>query len=810
MRPTRLELTGFGSFREPATVDFADMDLFVLVGPTGAGKSTVIDAMIFALYGSVPRYDDRRLVAPVINQGRVEAKVRLDFVVDGSGYTAVRVVRRTQAGATTKEARLERWDPADPQGPDGHTTTLAGNEKELTERIEKLLGLSFDHFTRCVVLPQGAFAQFLHARSGERQNLLVDLLGIEVYRRIGRRARERAKQAQVRVEHMRHRLDGELADATAEALTAAEVRVGTLEELQVRIADAQPELERLRERGAELRAAATTARQRRGLLDGLEQPAAVPALARRLADAAQAEADAGARVEKAEQQRQAAEEARTRLPDGAVVADLQRLVTERDARQTELGPAAAELDSAEAARAAADVSHEDARGALDRARMTRDRVRDANLARALAQGLEAGDDCPVCAQPVTTLPDLGDAGDLGAADAAHAAAEQHVTRTSAALRSAEAEVARRQQVHDALVGAHEGLVTRIDALAGAHALALGDVPGVATAIAQADRDVADGRTEEQAARAALRHAAEQVRGLDSRRRAAWTEFDAVRDPLAALGPPPVERDDLAGAWTQLLGWASERRPLLADAADRADRAVEEVARQWRARNGELVAACVATEVPVEGTDPRSACAAALERARGTRARIAEAVETAERLRVEVRDDEQLADAATALGQHLGAKRFEQWLLNQALAQLVADASIRLRELSSQAYSLQVDDSGAFMVVDHRNADEVRSARTLSGGETFLASLALALSLADHVAQLATGTSARLDALFLDEGFGTLDHDTLDVVAAALEELGSRGHTVGLVTHVRELAERMPVRFEIRRTGESSTVERVET
>ncbi|HSJ46517.1 MAG TPA: SMC family ATPase [Euzebyales bacterium] len=809
MRPTRLELTGFGSFREPATVDFADTDLFVLVGPTGAGKSTVIDAMIFALYGSVPRYDDRRLVAPVINQGRVEAKVRLDFVVDGSGYTAVRVVRRTQAGATTKEARLERWDPADPQRSDGNTTTLAGNEKELTERVEKLLGLSFDHFTRCVVLPQGAFAQFLHARSGERQNLLVDLLGIEVYRRIGRRARERAKQAQTRVEHTRRRLDGELAPATAGALTAAEVRVGTLEELQVRIADAQPELERLRERGAQLRAAATNARQRRELLDGLEQPAAVASLARRLADAAQAEADAAARVEKGEQQRQAAEAARGRLPDGAVVTELQRLVAERDARQTQLGPATDELHTALAARTAADVAHEDARRALASARATRDQVREANFARALAQGLEVGDDCPVCAQPVTTLPAHGDAGDLDAADAAHAAAEQQVTRTAAALRAADAEVARRQHAHDGLVGAHDGLVTSIDELADAHALALNEVPRVATAIAQADRDVADARAEEQTARAALRQAAVQMRGLDSHRRAAWTQFDTARDPLAGLGPPPVERDDLAGSWAQLLAWASERRPVLADTADAAERAVEDVAQQWRARNGELVAACVAVEVPVEGTDPRSACVAALERARGTRARIAEAVETAERLRAEVRDDEQLAEAATALGQHLGAKRFEQWLLNQALAQLVADASIRLRELSSKAYSLQVDDSGAFMVVDHRNADELRSARTLSGGETFLASLSLALSLADHVAQLATGTSARLDALYLDEGFGTLDHDTLDVVAAALEELGSQGRTVGLVTHVRELAERMPMRFEVRRTGETSTVERVE-
>jgi exonuclease SbcC len=133
----------------------------------------------------------------------------------------------------------------------------------------------------------------------------------------------------------------------------------------------------------------------------------------------------------------------------------------------------------------------------------------------------------------------------------------------------------------------------------------------------------------------------------------------------------------------------------------------------------------------------------------------------------------------------------------------------LRELSSKAYSLDIDEVGNFQVTDHRNADEPRSARTLSGGETFLASLALALSLADHVAELATGTSAHLDALFLDEGFGTLDSDTLDVVAAALEELGASGRTVGLVSHVRELAERMPVRFEVRRTADTSTVERIE-
>jgi exonuclease SbcC len=134
----------------------------------------------------------------------------------------------------------------------------------------------------------------------------------------------------------------------------------------------------------------------------------------------------------------------------------------------------------------------------------------------------------------------------------------------------------------------------------------------------------------------------------------------------------------------------------------------------------------------------------------------------------------------------------------------------LAELSGGAYALSVDArSGGFGVVDHTNASQVRSARTLSGGETFLASLALALALADQVAGLASSGAARLESLFLDEGFGTLDPDTLDVVATALDELGARGRMVGVVTHVRELADRLPVRFEVRKVGGASVVERVD-
>jgi len=160
-----------------------------------------------------------------------------------------------------------------------------------------------------------------------------------------------------------------------------------------------------------------------------------------------------------------------------------------------------------------------------------------------------------------------------------------------------------------------------------------------------------------------------------------------------------------------------------------------------------------------------------------------------------------------LARLLRADQFEQWLLDDVMTLLVEGATTTLMELSGDQFSLTYDD-GDFMVIDHKNADQVRQAKTLSGGETFLASLSLALSLADQLASFATGKTVTLDALFLDEGFGSLDADTLDVVASAIEDLGSRGRMVGLISHVPELADRVPVRFEVRKTANASHIEKV--
>ena len=165
-----------------------------------------------------------------------------------------------------------------------------------------------------------------------------------------------------------------------------------------------------------------------------------------------------------------------------------------------------------------------------------------------------------------------------------------------------------------------------------------------------------------------------------------------------------------------------------------------------------------------------------------------------------------AQVAATLANLLRSDAFQAWLLESALTSLVADASDLLLDMSSGQFELRMQ-SKDIEVIDHNDADSTRPVRTLSGGETFQASLALALALSRQVASLAASGAAKLESIFLDEGFGTLDETSLDVVAATLENLAGE-RMVGVITHVPALADRIPVRFQVTRTGARSQIERI--
>src|SRR5689334_13080343 len=145
MRPVLLDLDGFGSFREPTTVDFAEADYFALVGPTGAGKSTVIDAITFALFGSVPRWDDKRKVSLALAPTAARGTVRLVFDVGSERYVIARELRRAASGAVTvKNVRLEHLAEPTALGDLEDDTELVAADKEATPAVETLLGLTFE------------------------------------------------------------------------------------------------------------------------------------------------------------------------------------------------------------------------------------------------------------------------------------------------------------------------------------------------------------------------------------------------------------------------------------------------------------------------------------------------------------------------------------------------------------------------------------------------------------------------------------------------------------------------------------------
>jgi exonuclease SbcC len=825
MRPLRLDMAGFAVFRDETSVDFTDADFFALVGPTGAGKSTVLDAICFALYGTVPRWGGTRGIANALAPSATEARVRLVFESAGARYVATRVVRRDGRGnVKTGGAGLQlmpagfdvtRLDTG--MSPDDLGEVLAGTPAEMDEAVLDAVGLPYEQFTSCVVLPQGQFADFLHAKPATRQQILVNLLGLHVYEEVQKRASARAVGADAQLTAIDQLLAG-LADADDDALAAAVHRVERMRALTEAVERAVPELRDAQRRAGEATAALAALDAEIAELTAVRAPADVAAVADTVAAARTAVTETAAAVHAAEEHEEKVRGELAGAPEPAALrvlldrhAEHDRLAGQAEALAAAVAAAATEHTVALAALDAARLGHERATEHLDAARRAYQEAQTADRAAALRAHLAPGDDCPVCAQPVTTVPVVPGGATVAAAEAAGKAAR-------AAADAAAATVAERDRAARELDRGlerarvqHEQLTARLAELAAA----LAGSPGPAALRERLDELAALQRRLDaagaavRAAREAQRRARAGAEAADARLRAAWRGFDATRDAVARLAPPPADRDDVAAAWAALVGWAHDERDRRHEARARAragvDAADEVVA---RARDA-ITALFIDAGVPAPGGSDAEivrAAAVAAERAGADHRRVAERREQAGQLRERRVGHERDARVAKALAGHLRANNFERWLLEEALDALVAGASGILRELSGGQYDL-VHDKGEFFVVDHHDASLRRGVRTLSGGETFQASLALALALSEQLAGMST-TAASLESIVLDEGFGTLDTATLDVVATTLENLAARGdRMVGLVTHVNALAERVPVRFQVHKDARSARVER---
>ncbi len=355
------------------------------------------------------------------------------------------------------------------------------------------------------------------------------------------------------------------------------------------------------------------------------------------------------------------------------------------------------------------------------------------------------------------------------------------------------------------------------------------------------------RTALEGARADIARAAEGYPSVAARQRAlreAATRHRATAEGLGRLGQA---RAAAAKARDQAELQAHTRG--FADAAQAAAAVLDAVGQEtlskrvdtWSASMAALTAAATADDLSglaPEGADAVRQAAAEAERERlaaaeadrsarsahdkaaGRKARFGTCLAEVQRAEAGYDDlveatDEVIRLAGLAKGVE-GHRRvaLTTYVLRHWFAQVVAAANVRLSAMSSGRYELRRTDvgesrrerSGLTLAVVDRYTGEERSPASLSGGETFYTSLALALGLADVVKAESGGVD--LDTLFIDEGFGSLDSQTLDQVMAVIDELRERGRVVGIVSHVADLKDRVPERLEVRRLADGSSAVRV--
>ncbi|MCY7826794.1 SMC family ATPase [Bacillus spizizenii] len=245
MKPIVLSIKGLHSFREEQTIDFEGLSgagVFGIFGPTGSGKSSILDAMTLALYGKVERAANN--THGILNHAEDMLSVSFTFALQTNhqiSYKVERVFKRTDE-MKVKTALCRFIEIRDEH------TVLADKASEVNKRVEELLGLTIDDFTRAVVLPQGKFAEFLSLKGAERRHMLQRLFNLEQYGdRLVKKLRRQAQEANARKNEMLAEQSG-LGEASSEAVEQAEQ---ALEQAEARLEAMRKNRDQAKERFTE-------------------------------------------------------------------------------------------------------------------------------------------------------------------------------------------------------------------------------------------------------------------------------------------------------------------------------------------------------------------------------------------------------------------------------------------------------------------------------------------------------------------------------------------------------------------------------
>ncbi|MEX0827129.1 MAG: SMC family ATPase [Acidimicrobiia bacterium] len=813
MRPIELTLRGFRSYADDTTFDFTGRNLVGIVGPIGSGKSSILDAVSFALYGKTPRIAGE--TKTLINQRKDSLHVSLSFEVDGTVWKATRALRRNGAAAHT----LYRVE-------DGEDHPIADKARDMGEKIEEILGLDFEAFRRSVLLAQNQFAGFLEATGTDRNKVLKGVFGFDRLDAMRQAVKARVDKLGGRMQVLADRRETAESDRKELAekkktLVGTDERARTLEALRGSVNQVDEVL-----RGAEdKRAAAAT---RLAALDALAGSipdresteglfrastdadttltAAVGALSAAEEMAVEALSQLEAAIE-AVGGRQALESAadqvaRHRAAGVRAEAEAKRLAEVREAvTVAEKGRDASEaalveaLEAENVAAAAVEKADEDERAARDALHA----AHTADRAHSLRSELAAGEPCPVCDQLVAKVPPKRAAAKVDAAEKAAAKATAFAAKVREARAAAHSLVAQREAARDAAIDRVTQSLAAVEQAEVATQTAVGSVTELGAvleallgkgdpeerlaahraAVSSAEKSLEAARSAE----AAARKKSEEARGA---RDAAGKAVERLRTGLANLAGRLGAEIDIGETAAEVEAGLKAVRSHWLDAHAGADGEREQASNEAEAAHKARVELLEGAGLAAKDDIMEVAAEAAKEATAlgATVAHLEKRLAEMDALAGEEADLVAQAGLLDRLLTDLLPSGFLVFVLDERRHDLADLAGAHLETLTASRY--RFSDDGDFNMVDLAAADSVRAPSSLSGGETFLASLALALALAEIVAR----EGGRLDAFFLDEGFGSLDVEHLDLAMRGIERLVATetDRLVVLVSHVPAMRE----------------------
>ena len=914
MRPLRLKISGFGPYAGTQELDLevlGNSGLYLITGDTGAGKTTIFDAITFALFGEASG-DSREPAMLRSKYARAEdpTSVELTFRYDGKDYTVRRNPEyeraKTRGTGTTKQL-----SEAVLTYPDGHVVTRT---REVNAAIRDIIGLTREQFSQVAMIAQGDFRKLLQADTKKRQEIFRDIFGTGLYVTLQKRLAAEAAEVRAQLERAElskeQYIQGIVCDGRSPHASEVEMaRSGgmltagvmeLLERLLEEDADAQQRLtERLAQTDAQMETVvaqltrANAYQQTKQALARNQEAETEKAAALERAQGALAEAQEGlteqetlgkqiaaielllpsydeleGKVSELARKERAVEDAvrvqeTARKDSAALTAEVASLKEERRAlesigveKEKLMGQRQALIDRRARAQALiasmgmlevqrrllekrqrAYLEAEAASSRLGRVYDLKNKAFLDEQAGIIASVLEPGAPCPVCgsrehpclaavSEDAPTEADVKVAKrDYDQAQKATEKASMEASKQNGIVATTEETIAR--EVAELLPGTaleSAGAVVREQEVTLTGQIRDLEVRIAAVGEQERRRDGLDGlipKKEAALARATamLSGAKEQIAGLESfvaeLRKQIGTlgsrlSFPDKATAVAQMAKLERQRERLRMALEKAQGDVSRCkealagvRATIAQLRQQLSEGTEGDVRELEEAKGALVRDREQTLQEQKVIHARLTANGAAQKNIAGQAREMEALET--------RYGWVKALADTANGTLNGREKImlETYIQTTYFDRILERANLRMRKMSGGQYDLKrrraagntQSKSGLELdIIDHINTTE-RSVDTLSGGEAFLASLALALGLSDEV-QMSTGI--RLGTLFVDEGFGSLDQEALGKVYDTLAGLTEGDRLVGIISHVAELKERIDKQIQVTKDRDGSS------